>query len=90
MLAQSILSVLAVVATTAVAEDAPVINKNPIGAQYQASFAAKKPWNVAGSVKVASGTDGTGVHVQIALSGLPEEGGPFSKLSLNRVTVLFL
>lgn len=80
MRAQSILSVLAL-ATAAVAEDAPIVKNNPIGAQYQAEIKGKAPWEVAGSVKIASNAAGRGVTVEIALSGFPSEGGPFSEYS---------
>ncbi|KAF1975090.1 Cu,Zn superoxide dismutase-like protein [Bimuria novae-zelandiae CBS 107.79] len=77
MRTQSILSLLAV-ATAVVAEDAPVIESNPIGAQYEALLKGKKDWSsLTGSVKIASAANGTGVSVEIALAGLPTEGGPF-------------
>lgn len=78
MRTQSLLSALAV-ATAVVAEDAPVITNNPIGAQYEAILEAKAPWSVSGSVKIGSEASGEGVTVQIALSGFPDEGGPFSE-----------
>ena len=82
MRAQSIISVLAL-ATAVVAEDAPIVKDNPIGAQYQAEIKGKAPWEVAGSVKIASNAAGKGVTVEIALSGFPTEGGPFSECLLS-------
>ncbi|KAL1599769.1 hypothetical protein SLS60_007573 [Paraconiothyrium brasiliense] len=76
MRTQSIFSLLAVAAAV-VAEDAPVVEKNPIGAQYEALIKGKAPYEVAGSVKIASGAAGKGVTVEIALANLPAEGGPF-------------
>lgn len=76
MRTQSILSLLAV-ASAVVAEDAPVVEKNPIGAQYEAVLKGKAPYEVTGSLKIASGAAGKGVTVEIAIAGLPAEGGPF-------------
>ncbi|KAJ4296609.1 Cell surface superoxide dismutase [Cu-Zn] 4 [Kalmusia sp. IMI 367209] len=76
MRTQSILSLLAV-ATAVVAEDAPVVTQNPIGAQYEATLKPKAPFAVSGAIKIASGASGKGVSVEVAISGLPTEGGPF-------------
>lgn len=76
MRTQSILSLLAV-ASAVVAEDAPVVENNPIGAQYEVVFKPKAPYDISGSVKIASGAAGKGVTVEVAIAGLPAEGGPF-------------
>ncbi|KAJ4354396.1 Cell surface superoxide dismutase [Cu-Zn] 4 [Didymosphaeria variabile] len=76
MRTQSIFSLLAV-ATAVFAEDAPVVDSNPVGAQYEALIKGKAPYEVSGSVKIASGAAGMGVSVEIALANLPAEGGPF-------------
>lgn len=78
MRAHPLLSML-VLATTVVAEDAPLVENNPIGAQYEALIEPKAPWAISGSVKIASGASGKGVTVEIALAGFPKEGGPFSE-----------
>jgi hypothetical protein len=76
MRTQSIVSLLAA-ASAVVAQDAPVVKNNPIGAQYQALIKGKAPYAVSGSVKIASGAAGKGVTIEVALANLPTEGGPF-------------
>lgn len=76
MRSQSIFTLLAAAAAV-VAEDAPVVEQNPIGAQYEAILKPKGQFQVSGAVKIASGAAGKGVTVEIAIAGLPAEGGPF-------------
>jgi hypothetical protein len=79
MLAQSIISVLAVATVaTAQTQPAPVIAKNPVGAQYLAVLPDKASTTLRGSVQIQSSSDGKGVDVSVAVSALPESGGPFS------------
>lgn len=58
--------------------DAPVVSSNPLGASYVANFPEKG--TVRGSVIGSSANDGKGVNFAISISGIPAEGGPFSKL----------
>ena len=53
---------------------APPTTGNPQGAQY---IAALPSGSVSGSVVASSTFNGTGVNLQISLSGLPGQGGPF-------------
>ncbi|KAF2447783.1 Cu,Zn superoxide dismutase-like protein [Karstenula rhodostoma CBS 690.94] len=76
MRTQSIFTLLAVASAVA-AEDAPVVEQNPIGAQYEALLDPTKHWGVSGAVKIASGAAAKGVTVEVALANLPSEGGPF-------------
>ena len=75
MRTQALVTVLAAAAAV-VAENAPVVKHNPIGGQYEASIKSK---TVSGSIKISSGANGKGSHIEIAVSGLPSEGGPFSE-----------
>lgn len=87
MRTQSVLSLLAVAATTVMAEDAPTIEKNPAGAEYVAELKPKAPWDVTGSVKIATGEKGKGVAVKVEMHGLPSEGGPFSEYNHPKHTL---
>ncbi|KAF2691000.1 Cu,Zn superoxide dismutase-like protein [Lentithecium fluviatile CBS 122367] len=78
MRTQSILSVLAVAtAATAQTLPAPVIESNPVGAQYLAVLPDKSTTTLRGSLQIQSSADGKGVDISVAVSGLPAEGGPF-------------
>jgi hypothetical protein len=80
MRTQSIISVLAVAtAATAQTQPAPVVANNPVGAQYLAVLPDKASTTLRGSVQIQSSADGKGVDVSVSVSGLPAEGGPFSK-----------
>jgi hypothetical protein len=57
---------------------APTVSSNPKGASYTAKLPEKG--TVRGSIIGTSGNDGVGVQFSISVSGLPSEGGPFSKL----------
>jgi hypothetical protein len=77
----SLCTVIAATAATVVAQvqDAPVVTSNPIGAQYVAELPNKASTAVRGSVVGKTAPSGKGVQFQVAISGLPAEGGPFSK-----------
>ncbi|GAB7325749.1 hypothetical protein MBLNU13_g09704t2 [Cladosporium sp. NU13] len=57
--------------------EAPVVDNNPIGTQYTAILPNRTDTTVRGAVAVNSHSNGTGANVQISVSGLPAEGGPF-------------
>ncbi|KAF2088705.1 Cu,Zn superoxide dismutase-like protein, partial [Saccharata proteae CBS 121410] len=57
--------------------DAQVFSDNPAGVAYQAVFPSSDKNSVRGSVVASSVGNGQGVQFQIAISGLPTEGGPF-------------
>ncbi|KAF2463182.1 Cu,Zn superoxide dismutase-like protein [Lindgomyces ingoldianus] len=59
------------------AANAPEVTGNPIGASYLAVLPEKAGSTVRGSISASSSPDGKGVLFQVALSGLPTEGGPF-------------
>jgi hypothetical protein len=59
--------------------EAPVVDNNPIGTQYIAMLPNRTDTTVRGAVAVNSNSNGTGANVQISVSGLPAEGGPFSE-----------
>lgn len=67
----------------AFAEDAPVVEDNPIGMQYIAILPDKSDSAIRGAVAVNSNANGTGANVQISISGLPDKGGPFSQYLIN-------
>ncbi|KAM0722877.1 hypothetical protein Q7P37_001075 [Cladosporium fusiforme] len=62
----------------AFATDAPVVEGNPIGTQYTAVLPDRNDTDIRGAVMVNTNSNGTGANVQVSISGLPEEGGPFS------------
>lgn len=66
----------------AIGTDAPVVENNPIGTQYIAKLPDKNDTTVRGAVVVSSNSNGTGANVQVSITGLPDTGGPFSKLCL--------
>jgi len=66
--------ILTALITTTLAT-APVTNDNPQGAQYIAALPVT--CSVSGSVVASSTSNGTGVGVQVSLSSLPSQGGPF-------------
>ena len=80
MRSSTVFSLLAAAAAAgAQSTPAPVVNSNPAGAVYVAELPDKNSTTVRGSVQIGSAPDGKGVQVSVSISGLPEEGGPFSK-----------
>lgn len=65
----------ATILPTVFAGDAPETTNQPSGVQYIATLPDTKP--LRGSVMIGTGTAGNGVQVQVSLSGMPSEGGPF-------------
>jgi hypothetical protein len=63
----------------ALASDAPVVSNNPIGTQFVAVLPDKSDTTVRGTVMVDTNANGTGANVQVSISGLPKDGGPFRK-----------
>ncbi|KAI4804957.1 hypothetical protein E4T44_06472 [Aureobasidium sp. EXF-8845] len=81
-------SAIAVLATavTAQSDTTPVTGKlgnatvqssNPAGVAYIATLSANSKSNISGNVLALTSSDMVGVNFQIALTGLPSEGGPF-------------
>ena len=58
---------------------APQVTTNPTGASYVAVLPEQTKYPVRGSIHAVSGSDGKGVKFTVSLTGLPKEGGPFSK-----------
>lgn len=56
---------------------APVVTNNPQGAAYIATLVPTSKSNITGNVLALTSSDKVGVNFQIALTGLPSEGGPF-------------
>jgi hypothetical protein len=76
----SILSLFAAASLAlAQTQSAPVVANNPGGASFVAKLPTKEGSALQGSVSAVSGNDGKGVLLSVAISGLPKEGGPFSK-----------
>jgi hypothetical protein len=84
-------SAIAVLATavTAQSDTTPVTGKlgnatvqssNPAGVAYIATLSANSKSNISGNVLALTSSDMVGVNFQIALTGLPSEGGPFCML----------
>ncbi|KAF2120542.1 superoxide dismutase [Lophiotrema nucula] len=63
--------------TSSLVASAPVVTNNPIGANYNANLPVQTKNAVRGSVVAQSNPDGKGVLVNVAIAGLPLEGGPF-------------
>ncbi|KAG9525706.1 Cu,Zn superoxide dismutase-like protein, partial [Aureobasidium melanogenum] len=57
--------------------DATVQKNNPAGVAYIASLNPSSKSNISGTVLALTSSDNVGVNFQIALTGLPAEGGPF-------------
>ena len=74
----------------AFAGDAPVVQNNPIGTKYIAKLPDKNDTSVRGAVVVETSGNGTGVNVEVSVSGLPSSGGPFSETCLSSVYMLTL
>lgn len=54
---------------------APATSGNPQGAQYIAVLPSNTP--ISGSVVASSSPNGTGIEIEVSISGLPASGGPF-------------
>ena len=61
------------------ASDAPITTGNPSDVQYIATL--PNTTNITGFVAISSGPQGYGVDVQVNITGLPSQGGPFRKTS---------
>jgi hypothetical protein len=94
-----IVAAIAVLATavTAQSDTTPVTGKlgnatvqssNPAGVAYIATLSATSKSNISGNVLALTSSDMVGVNFQIALTGLPSEGGPFRKLHTPRLGIL--
>jgi len=70
---------LASLSATAWATDAPVVSENPTGCRYLAKLPDRNDTTVRGAVIVTTNSNGTGADVQVSISGLPSDGGPFGK-----------
>ncbi|CAD0094439.1 unnamed protein product [Aureobasidium mustum] len=57
--------------------NATVQKNNPAGVAYIASLNPTSKSNISGTVLALTSSDNVGVNFQIALTGLPAEGGPF-------------
>jgi hypothetical protein len=80
----SILSVVPLLAfasaqTTGQQGDALVVENNPAGAAYIATFPQKAGSSLSGYVLATSGQGGKGVNFAVNFAGIPEAGGPFSE-----------
>jgi hypothetical protein len=60
--------------------NATIQSSNPAGVAYIASFSSTTKSNISGNVLALTSSDMVGVNFQIALTGLPAEGGPFRML----------
>lgn len=56
---------------------APQVTGNPLGASYVGVLPDKAGSTLRGSISAVSSGDGVGVKFSVAISGLPETGGPF-------------
>lgn len=74
--------IAATLVSSVYATDAPVCTGNPHGAQYTATLPASDDHSISGSIVINSAPDGVGANVQVAISGLPTEGGPFGRPQL--------
>jgi hypothetical protein len=63
--------------------EASAVDNNPIGTQYFAMLPNRTDTTVRGAVAVNTNSNGTGANVQVSISGLPAEGGPFSKFCVD-------
>lgn len=75
---KSAIGLVASLSATALAAHAVVVSGNPIGAQYLAKLPDRNDTTVRGAVVVNTNSNGTGADVQVSISGLPNDGGPFS------------
>ncbi|KAI4729370.1 hypothetical protein E4T49_02850 [Aureobasidium sp. EXF-10728] len=57
--------------------NATVQKNNPAGVAYIATLSPNSKSNISGNVLALTSSDMVGVNFQIALTGLPSEGGPF-------------
>lgn len=61
--------------------EAPVVTNNIPGVQYVAQFPVNNT-NPSGAVVISSTPDGDGVNVQVSISNLPGQGGPFREFHM--------
>ena len=67
--------------------DATVQKNNPAGVAYIASLNPTGNSNISGTVLALTSSDNVGVNFQIALTGLPAEGGPFRMSKSSRLWI---
>jgi hypothetical protein len=67
--------------------DATVQKNNPAGVAYIASLNPSSKSNISGTVLALTSSDNVGVNFQIALTGLPAEGGPFRMLNISQLCI---
>lgn len=70
--------------------DATVQKNNPAGVAYIASLNPTSKSNISGTVLALTSSDNVGVNFQIALTGLPAEGGPFRMLDTSQLAIYAL
>lgn len=70
--------------------DATVQKNNPAGVAYIASLNPTSKSNISGTVLALTSSDNVGVNFQIALTGLPSEGGPFRMLNTSQPAIYAL
>ncbi len=63
--------------------DAEEVTNNPLGAIYVAELPNSEKNTVRGSITAESVPSGRGVQFKIAITGLPQTGGPFSESNLR-------
>ncbi|KAG6036836.1 hypothetical protein E4U41_005472 [Claviceps citrina] len=80
----ALLAVLAAVNTCHAAENAPVVNNNPVDVIYTASLprepffqAPELSGNIRGFISASAPPDGVGVRFTVRFENLPKKGGPF-------------
>ena len=60
--------------------NAAIVEDNPAGVSYVATLPESDTTNIRGSVVGTSNANGTGVNIQVSLSGFPDASlGPFCK-----------
>lgn len=67
--------------------NATIQSNNPAGVAYIATLTPNSKSNIAGNVLALTSSDNTGVNFQIALTGLPSEGGPFCMLHTPQICI---
>ena len=76
---------LAAILPLVLAGAAPKVTNNPTGTQYIATLPNTK--NTTGTIMIGPGPAGNGAAIQVSISGLPTEGGPFREY-LPRTSIL--
>ena len=77
LLAGSVLAQSNTTPVTGSLGNATVVADNPAGAIYGATMPDSNMTDVRGNVILTTAPGGTGINVQISVSGFPTEGGPF-------------